>query len=294
MNFVKDGKDHFDRVLVSIIWFLIVAFLGNLCYWAIKYPCIPLTIRECSFVGVFSYLVYLIFRVLLVSFKSTFFEVKLRNEEQTKGTEKYLQWGIGKEPYILDSLDKEQYVPKNFSKEERIIYHIAENLVYETYSNRRFWNVFCPFIRTDELTLNEIETIENLAFNYQGVIRDKSNYNNILAYLQEITMFSLHLEGLKLQQHVREQVLNNSATLNRIDRLQKIWDRINLNLDLNFNATVRDNLLAEVDKSLNDVAKDFNEVSSHTYDIKEEILDALSNATNHLNELKSRLQTMAV
>lgn len=143
------------------------------------------------------------------------------------------------------------------------------------------------------MALNE-KDYEDIYNNPQEVIRDKSNYNNIVAYLQEITMFSLHLDGLKLQQHVREQVLNNSATLNRIERLQKTWDRINLNLDLNFNATVRDNLLAEVDKSLNDVAKDFNEVSSHTYDNKEEILDALSNATNHLNELKSRLQTMAV
>lgn len=143
------------------------------------------------------------------------------------------------------------------------------------------------------MTLNE-KDYEDIYNNSQGVIRDKINYNNIVAYLQEITMFSLHLDGLKLQQHVREQVLNNSATLNRIERLQKTWDRINLNLDLNFNATVRDNLLAEVDKSLNDVAKDFNEVSNHPYENKEEILVALSNATNHLNELKDRLQTMVV
>lgn len=143
------------------------------------------------------------------------------------------------------------------------------------------------------MILNE-KDYEDIYNNSQGVIRDKINYNNIVAYLQEITMFSLHLDGLKLQQHVREQVLNNSATLNRIERLQKTWDRINLNLDLNFNATVRDNLLAEVDKSLNDVAKDFNEVSNHPYENKEEILVALSNATNHLNELKDRLQTMAV
>lgn len=143
------------------------------------------------------------------------------------------------------------------------------------------------------MTLNE-KDYEDIYNNSQEVIRDKSNYNNIVTYLQEITMFSLHLDGLKLQQHVKEQVLNNSATLNRIDRLQKTWDRINLNLDLNFNATVRDNLLAEVDKSLDDVAKDFNEVNNHPYENKEEILVALSNATNHLNELKSRLHTMAV
>lgn len=143
------------------------------------------------------------------------------------------------------------------------------------------------------MTLNE-KDYEDIYNNSQEVIRDKSNYNNIVAYLQEITMFSLHLDGLKLQQHVKEQVLNNSATLNRIDRLQKTWGRINLNLDLNFNATVRDNLLAEVDKSLNDVAKDFNEVSNHPYENKDEILAALSNATNHLNELKGRLQIMAV
>ena len=143
------------------------------------------------------------------------------------------------------------------------------------------------------MTLNE-KDYEDIYNNPQGAIWNKSNYNNIVTYLQEITMFSLYIDGLKLQQHVREQVLNNSATLNRIDKLQKAWDRINLNIDLNFNATVRDNLLAEVDKSLDDVAKDFNEVSNHPYENKEEILLALSNATNHLNELKDRLQTMAV
>ena len=143
------------------------------------------------------------------------------------------------------------------------------------------------------MALNE-KDYEDIYNNSQGVIRNKINYNNIVAYLQEITMFSLHLDGLKLQQHVREQVLNNSATLNRIDRLQKTWDRINLNIDLNFNATVRNNLLVEIDKSLDDVAKDFNEVSNHLYENKEEILVALSNATNHLNELKDRLQTMVV
>lgn len=143
------------------------------------------------------------------------------------------------------------------------------------------------------MTLNEND-YEEIYDDSNGYIRDKKNYNNILAFLQEITMFSLYLDGLKLQQHVKEQVLNNSATLNRIDRLQKTWDRINLNIDLNFNATVRNNLLAEVDKSLDDVAKDFNEVSNHPYENKEEILVALSNATNHLNELKDRLQTMAV
>lgn len=143
------------------------------------------------------------------------------------------------------------------------------------------------------MTLNE-KDYEEIYDDSNGYIRDKKNYNNILAFLQEITMFSLYIDGLKLQQHVREQVLNNSATLNRIDKLHKAWDRINLNIDLNFNATVRDNLLAEVDKSLDDVAKDFNEVSNHPYENKEEILVALSNATNHLNELKDRLQTMAV
>lgn len=143
------------------------------------------------------------------------------------------------------------------------------------------------------MTLNE-KDYEDIYNSHQEVIWDKSNYNNIVAYLQEITMFSLHLDGLKLQQHVREHVLNNSATLNRIDRLQKTWDRINLNIDLNFNATVRNNLLVEIDKSLDDVAKDFNEVSNHLYENKEEILVALSNATSHLNELKDRLQTMVV
>ena len=72
MNFVKDGKDHFDRVLVSIAWFGIVFSFGNLIYWAIKYPYTPFIIKDIIHIGILSYLAYLIFRVLLVSFKSTF------------------------------------------------------------------------------------------------------------------------------------------------------------------------------------------------------------------------------
>lgn len=123
---------------------------------------------------------------------------------------------------------------------------------------------------------------------------DKRNYNNILAFLEEVTLFSLHLSGIKLQEHVVEKVLDNSDTLHRIDRIEKTWDRINLNLDYNFNATVRDNLLEEIDSSLNDVAKDYIEIKKHDYENKDVILMALSESTNKLNTLKNRLQMMIV
>lgn len=123
---------------------------------------------------------------------------------------------------------------------------------------------------------------------------DKRNYNNILAFLEEITLFSLHLNGIKLQEHVVEKVLDNSDTLHRIDRIEKTWDRINLNLDYNFNATVRDNLLEEIDTSLNDIAKDYIEIKKHDYENKDVILIALSESTNKLNTLKNRLQMMIV
>ena len=123
---------------------------------------------------------------------------------------------------------------------------------------------------------------------------DKRNYNNILAFLEEITLFSLHLSGIKLQEHVVEKVLDNSDTLHRIDRIEKTWDRINLNLDYNFNATVRDNLLEEIDSSLNDVAKDYIEIKKHDYENKDVILMALSESTNKLNTSKNRLQMMIV
>ena len=149
------------------------------------------------------------------------------------------------------------------------------------------------------MTLNEkeFEKIYNETHKEQDtseIIRDKKNYNYIMAFLTEVSMFGLYLSGLKIQKHIKEQVLNNSETLNKIVRLDKTWERINLNLDLNFNSVVRDNILQEVDKSLNDVAKDFNEVSNHEYENKEEILTALSKATNYLNELKDRLQRMVV
>ena len=123
---------------------------------------------------------------------------------------------------------------------------------------------------------------------------DKRNYNNILAFLEEVTLFSLHLSGIKLQEHVVEKVLDNSNTLHRIDRIEKTWDRINLNLDYNFNATVRDNLLEEINASLNDVAKDYMEIKKHDYENKDVILMALSESTNKLNTLKNRLQMMIV
>ena len=123
---------------------------------------------------------------------------------------------------------------------------------------------------------------------------DKRNYNNILAFLEEITIFSLHLSGMRLQEHIKEEILDNSATLHRIDRLEKTWDRINLNLDYNFNATVRNNLLSEVDASLNDVAKDYMQVKKYNYENKDIILVTLSESTNKLNTLKHRLQQMIV
>ena len=123
---------------------------------------------------------------------------------------------------------------------------------------------------------------------------DKRNYNNILAFLEEVTLFGLHLSGIKLQEHVVEKVLDNSDTLHRIDRIEKTWDRINLNLDYNFNATVRDNLLEEIDSSLNDVAKDYMEIKKYDYENKDVILMALSESTNKLNILKNRLQIMIV
>ena len=125
-------------------------------------------------------------------------------------------------------------------------------------------------------------------------IMNKRNYNNILAFLEEVTLFSLHLSGIKLQEHVVEKVLDNSDTLHRIDRIEKTWDRINLNLDYNFNATVRDNLLEEINASLNDVAKDYIEIKKHDYENKDVILMALSESTNKLNTLKNRLQMMIV
>ena len=126
-----------------------------------------------------------------------------------------------------------------------------------------------------------------------GIMNKRKN-KNILAFLEEVTLFSLHLSGIKLQEHVVEKVLDNSDTLHRIDRIEKTWDRINLNLDYNFNATVRDNLLEEINASLNDVAKDYIEIKKHDYENKDVILMALSESTNKLNTLKNRLQMMIV
>ena len=121
---------------------------------------------------------------------------------------------------------------------------------------------------------------------------NKRQYNNILAYLTELTMFTLYINGLKIQKHVRKQVLDNSQTLHRIDRLERTWDRINLNLDMNFNVQVKENLLEEIDCSLTDVANEIIDIRKNEYENKNEILQALSEAINNLNTLKSRISIM--
>ena len=147
MNFVKDKNNcNCQKILYSFIWFLIVFFFGNICFYLFGEDIIlyPVTIDN-IIIGFFSYFAYLIFRVLLSSFKSTFFEVKLKDENQKSGTEKYYQWYFGKEPLVKNKLLKKY---GHFENIDTIIkYHLIENKVYETFSNRRFWNVFLSFYK---------------------------------------------------------------------------------------------------------------------------------------------------
>lgn len=172
MNLVK-GESYLKKFFVSFVWFKIVCSFGILCFWIFTYPYICLkkiTVKSIDYIfaGIFVYFIYLIFRILLSSLKSTFFELKIKDENEKSGNEKYLQWYIGKEPFINDNL--KIYLNKSneiiTDNDYYYKYHYAENLIYETYANRRFWNTFCPFIRTDEITLEEldiiIERIKNL------------------------------------------------------------------------------------------------------------------------------------
>lgn len=186
MNFVK-GKDEVKKTVACIGWFLVVfacGFLASLVFFGIK----VIKIEEHSWyylpalVGGAFYFFNLILNVSIKNIKAGIFEVKSKDSEskdKNKSEDNYKCFYYGIEPYLRNKLalnlnsklvkiqnqNQELFLHENdFTSIQREIhnsekYHKCELMVYETLANRRFWSIFCPFIGTEVLTLEEVEDI---------------------------------------------------------------------------------------------------------------------------------------
>ena len=130
-----------------------------------------------------------------------------------------------------------------------------------------------------------VDSVYLLTKEFDKNLENNKKINNVWVYLIEISIFCIHLDGLMLQKNVRKQVLNNSDTLNRINALEKSWEKIDLNKDLNLKEE-NNNILSETDKSLNNLSDAQIKIIESTFTQKEEILSAISKIKTHLIEVK--------
>lgn len=157
MNFVK-GKDELKRFEACLIWFLITFSFGFLASFIfLKYKtkfddfwCVTLAAGGCS------YILALIINCSIKSIKTGPFEV-ISSKTSNSPDRAYKVFYYGFSPYVANRLGIGYPEGLHFSKE----YHLCEIKFYETIAKRRAWNIFCPFIETETLTVEETDDIIN-------------------------------------------------------------------------------------------------------------------------------------
>lgn len=182
MNFVK-GRDELKnlrKLEACFGWFFITFVFGFLVsclfleyksklndswhLWGV--PALPLV------VGVCFYILTLIFNcnfkniksIKIKDFEAVSSKANSNSEADSSLKDNYKIFYYGIEPYVRNKFNINLNSKYDFNSIKRKIhnseeYHKCELMVYETLANRRFWNIFCPFIGTEVLTMEEIEDI---------------------------------------------------------------------------------------------------------------------------------------
>ena len=171
MNFVKGkGKlKKFKRLGACFSWLFITFIFGFLVsYLFLEYKgklndsqnlwvvlASPLTIGS----GLCFYILTLISNCGIKGIKG----IKIKDFEaassKTDDNNNYKIFCYGIEPYVRNKLGIKHGPDLRAKIQDSEKYHKCELMVYETLANRRFWNIFCPFIGTEVLTMEEINDI---------------------------------------------------------------------------------------------------------------------------------------
>ena len=156
MNFVE-GKDEFKRVGTCVVWFLITfgfGFLVSFILYRTKFDDFWYIVALAA--GGCSYILALIINCSIKSIKAGPFEVTSSKADNSPDKAyKALYYGFG--PYTANRLGINYPGDLHSSKE----YHLCEIKFYEIIAKRRAWNIFCPFIETEALTVEETDDIIN-------------------------------------------------------------------------------------------------------------------------------------
>lgn len=114
----------------------------------------------------------------------------------------------------------------------------------------------------------------------------KSNIQSIYNYLIELNLLSQNLIGNKLIEATQSFELDISPTIKHINRVNKAWENISLNFEMNLSETVKQNLLLDIEKAKDAVSEDL--ISCKKFDITNtsDILKELSTQLNRLMDLE--------
>ena len=186
MNFVKGkGKlKKFKRLGACFSWLFITFIFGFLIsYLFLEYKdklndsqnlwvvlASPLTIG----IGVCFYILTLISNCSIKGIKGikgikSIKSIKIKDFEaassktDSNSVNNYKIFCYGIEPYVRNRLGIKYYSALSAKIHDSERYHKCELMVYETLANRRFYNIFCPFIGTEILTMEEIDEIIKLS-----------------------------------------------------------------------------------------------------------------------------------
>ncbi|MCQ2602145.1 MAG: hypothetical protein MJ184_12360 [Treponema sp.] len=121
------------------------------------------------------------------------------------------------------------------------------------------------------------------------VAKDQAIVQSIMTYLIEINLLSQTILANRLVEAENLKV-DTESVVNHINRINKSWNNISLNLAMNLSEEVKNNLLTDIDIAKNEIAEDLLNKDKFSVGNNvvngQQILDALSTQEKRLKTLE--------
>lgn len=121
------------------------------------------------------------------------------------------------------------------------------------------------------------------------VAKDQAIVQSIMTYLIEINLLSQTILANRLVEAENLKV-DTESVVNHINRINKSWNNISVNLAMNLSEEVKNNLLTDIDIAKNEIAEDLLNKDKFSVGNNvvngQQILDALSTQEKRLKTLE--------
>lgn len=121
------------------------------------------------------------------------------------------------------------------------------------------------------------------------VAKDQAIVQSIMTYLIEINLLSQTILANRLVEAENLKV-DTESVVNHINRINKSWNNISLNLAMNLSEEVKNNLLTDIDIAKNEIAEDLLNKDKFSVGNNvvngQQILDTLFTQENRLKTLE--------